>query len=100
VQYILLSRYRSVYSLTRPLCSLGYALLFYFGSWLLLHKNYTLRDFLIALFGLMLSLNGLADAINGMTDAEKAGEAATRIFELIERESEIDPLSEEGKKQG
>jgi len=73
--------------------------MFYFGGWLMLHRHYPMRHFLIALFGLMLSLTGLAAALNGLTDAEKAGEAATRIFELIERDSEIDPLSEEGKTQ-
>lgn len=35
----------------------------------------------------------------GLTDVEKAKAAAGRIFELIDRESEIDPLSDEGKKQ-
>jgi hypothetical protein len=53
----------------------------------------------MSLFGLMLSLTGLAAAMSGLTDAEKAKEAAVRIFELMERESEIDPLSEGGKKQ-
>ena len=35
----------------------------------------------------------------GATDRKKANEAAARIFALIERKSEIDPLSEEGKKE-
>ena len=76
----------------------GYSLMFYFGGWLLLNRGYTMREFLISLFGLMLSLTGLAAATSGLTDAEKAKEAANRIFELTERQSEIDPLSEEGKK--
>jgi hypothetical protein len=38
-------------------------------------------------------------AMAGLTDVEKAKAAAGRIFELIDRESEIDPLSDEGKKQ-
>ena len=77
----------------------GYGLMFYFGSWLMLNRGYDMRDYLVSLFGLMLSLTGLAAATSGLTDAEKAKEAANRIFELIERHSEIDPLSEEGKKQ-
>ena len=77
----------------------GYGLMFYFGGWLLLNRGYDMRSFLISLFGLMLSLTGLAAATSGLTDAEKAKEAAFRIFELTERQSEIDPLSEEGKKQ-
>ncbi len=76
----------------------GYALMFYFGSWLMLNRGYEMREYLVSLFGLMLSLTGLAAATAGLTDAEKAKEAANRIFELTERKSEIDPLSEEGKK--
>jgi len=38
-------------------------------------------------------------AMSGLTDAEKAKKAAVRIFDLIDRESEIDPLSEKGKRQ-
>eukprot|EP00934_Nitzschia_sp_Nitz4_P000886 Nitzschia sp. Nitz4//scaffold281_size24464//5181//15824//NITZ4_008397-RA/size24464-snap-gene-0.2-mRNA-1//-1//CDS//3329545607//886//frame0 len=77
----------------------GYALMNYFGSWCLENRGYEMRDYLIALFGLMLSLTGLATAMAGLTDSGKAREAASRIFELIERKSEIDPLSEEGGKQ-
>ena len=47
----------------------------------------------------ILSLTGLAAAMSGLTDAEKAKKAAGRIFELIDRKSDIDPLSDEGKKQ-
>lgn len=75
----------------------GYALMFYFGSWLLLNRGYEMRDYLVSLFGLMLSLTGLAAAMAGLTDAEKAKAAANRIFELCERKSDIDPLSDAGK---
>lgn len=77
----------------------GYALMFYFGSWLLINRGYEMRDYLISLFALMLSLTGLASAMAGLTDVEKAKAAAGRIFELIDRESDIDPLSDKGKKQ-
>lgn len=80
-------------------CLIGYALMFYFGSWVLLHRDYEMRDLLISLFGLMLSLTGLSAAMAGLTDSEKAKEAAGRIFELMERESDIDPLSGKGKIQ-
>jgi len=76
----------------------GYALMFWSGSWLLLNRGYTMRDYLISLFALMLSLTGLAAAVAGLTDVKKAQEAAGRIFELLDRKSEIDPLSDEGKK--
>ena len=74
--------------------------MFYFGSWLLMNRGYTSRDYFISLFGLMLSLTGLASAMSGLTDADKAKAAAVRIFELTERVSEIDPLSDDGYKPG
>ena len=77
----------------------GYALMFYFGAWLLLNRDYETRDYLISLFALMLSLTGLAAAMAGLTDAQKAKAAANRIFELTERVSAIDPLSNAGKMQ-
>lgn len=77
----------------------GYALMFYSGSWLMQNRGYGMRDYLISLFALMLSLTGLASAMAGLTDAKKAQEAAGRIFELIDRKTEIDPLSDEGKVQ-
>ena len=77
----------------------GYALMFYLGPWLLLNRDYEMRDYLISLFALMLSLPGLAAAMTGLTDAEKAKAAANRIFELTERVSAIDPLSSAGKIQ-
>jgi hypothetical protein len=46
----------------------------------------------------MFSLSGMAAAMMGITKREKAKEAAARIFEMIDRESKIDPLSSAGKK--
>jgi hypothetical protein len=37
-------------------------------------------------------------AAQGATDRKAAKQAARRIFELIDRQSAIDPLCEEGKK--
>ena len=59
----------------------------YFGSWLMLNRGYTMSDYFISLFGLMLSLTGLAAAMSGLTDADKAKAAAVRIFELTEGRS-------------
>lgn len=66
----------------------------------MLNRGYSMRDYFISLFGLMLSLTGLAAAMSGLTDADKAKAAAVRIFELTERVSEIDPLSDDGYKPG
>jgi ABC-type multidrug transport system fused ATPase/permease subunit len=78
----------------------GIALMFWWGGWLLLNypKSFTYRDFLISMFSLLLSLSGMGMAAQGATNREKAKLAAHRIFKLTDRESAIDPLSEEGKK--
>lgn len=76
----------------------GTALLFWWGSFLLnrFPGRYDSTGFLISMFGLLFSLYGLAIAAEGAVDQKKAKLAAARIFELIDRKSEIDPVSEEG----
>jgi len=80
----------------------GCALMFWWGGWLLSKypSTFTYRDFLISMFSLLFSLSGLGMAAQGATNRDKAKEAADRIFDLIERESAIDPLSKEGYKEG
>lgn len=50
------------------------------------------------MFALFLSMYGITIATMGAVDRQKANRAAARIFELIDRESLIDPLSEDGMK--
>eukprot|EP00536_Pseudo-nitzschia_multiseries_P017972 jgi/Psemu1/227243/e_gw1.1993.2.1 len=78
---------------------LSFALLFWWGGWLIANfpRLYTSRGFLISMFSLLFSLSGLAAAAQGATDRTKALAAAERTFDLIERKSEIDPLSTKGK---
>jgi ATP-binding cassette subfamily B (MDR/TAP) protein 1 len=78
----------------------GIALMFWWGGWLLFNypNQYDFRAYLISMFSLLFSLNGMGLAMQGATDREKAKAAAVRVFELIDRESKIDPLSEAGKK--
>ena len=78
----------------------GFGLMFFFGGWLLneFPDDFTYRDYLIAMFAFMFSLYGLAAAFEGTADREKAKLAAARIFEVIDRKSLIDPLTDEGKK--
>jgi ATP-binding cassette subfamily B (MDR/TAP) protein 1 len=75
----------------------GLALMFWFGGWLLHNhpENYSFRDFNISMFGLFFSLYGLTLALEGATDRKRAKIAAQRIFNLVDRESLIDPLKEE-----
>mmetsp|Transcript_23996 Transcript_23996/g.35489 ORF Transcript_23996/g.35489 Transcript_23996/m.35489 type:complete len:1339 (+) Transcript_23996:92-4108(+) len=78
----------------------GMGLMFWWGGWLLVNQpgKYTFRDFIISMMSLLLALSGLATAAQGTVDKDKANEAAERIFTLIDRESAIDSLSNEGKK--
>lgn len=78
----------------------GFAIMFWWGGYLLLHYPgiFTYRAYLISMFGLFFSLYGLTLAAQGAVDRDKAKAAAARIFALTDRVSEIDPLSEEGKK--
>ena len=62
------------------------------------NHSFTYREYLISMFALFFSLYGLTIATEGAVDRKKANRAAVRIFELADRESKIDPLSSEGKK--
>jgi len=73
------------------------ALQLWFGGWLLVNVDgYELRDFLIANFAILFSLFGLGAAFQDISDRKEVEKAAGRIFYLLDRVSEIDPLSEEG----
>ena len=74
--------------------------MFWWGGWLLFNYPgvYSFRDFLISMFSLLFALSGLAIAAEGAVDRNKAKLAAARVFELTDRQSLIDPLSTEGKK--
>ena len=76
------------------------ALMYWWGAWLLLNypSSFSYRDFLFSMFSMLFGLEGIGVSMQGATDRDKAKLAAHRIFELIDRQSAIDPLSEEGKK--
>jgi hypothetical protein len=52
---------------------------------------------LIANYALLLSVFGLGSAVQGLSDRNAAELSAGRIFYILDRTSEIDPLSTEGK---
>lgn len=78
----------------------GMALMFWWGGKVLSdHPSlFSYRDYLISMFSLLFSLSGLSVAFMGITNKDKAKEAAKRIFELIDKQSLIDPLSKDGVK--
>ena len=76
-------------------------LLFWWGGYILstYPDTWSYRDFLMAMFALLVSISGTAlGSSAGTTDKKSAEEAADRIFSLIDRESAIDPLSKAGTK--
>jgi ATP-binding cassette subfamily B (MDR/TAP) protein 1 len=74
------------------------ALQMWFGGWLMINKGFTFNDFLIANFSILFSLFGLGSAFTGVSDRAEVEKSAGRIFYLLDKKSEIDPLSSEGKK--
>jgi len=78
------------------------ALQFWWGGWLLSrYDNYTFDDFLIAMFALLFSLFALGAAAVNASDKDEATKAATRIYQLIHRESKNDPLAnKKGTRKG
>ena len=76
-----------------------YAVLFAVGGALLKRypDSFGVGDFNNALFCVMFGLFGLAAAFQDVSDRKEMEKSAKRIFHLIDRQSEIDPLSDEGK---
>jgi ATP-binding cassette subfamily B (MDR/TAP) protein 1 len=50
------------------------------------------------MFSLLFSLFGLGAAFQGISDKKETEASAGRVFYLLDRKSEIDPMSEEGMK--
>merc|ERR1712008_339780 len=75
------------------------ALQFWWGGWLLVNYpgTFSFSDFLVSMFALLFSRFALGAAAAGATDKKKAEAAAGRLFYLINRKSEIDPLSTSGE---
>jgi len=75
------------------------ALQMFFGGWLLFTypDKYDFNDFLISNFAILFSLFGLGAAFQDVADRKETEKSASRIFYLLDRKSEIDPLSDEGK---
>ena len=76
------------------------ALEFWWGGWLLIHypHRFTFQQFLISMFSLLFALFAFGASSIGAVEKKEMQAAAHRIFELINRKSEIDSLSHEGKK--
>ena len=76
------------------------ALQLWFGGWILFNysETYGFNDFLISNFSILFALFGLGAAFQDVSDRKETEKSASRIFYLLDRQSQIDPLGEEGKK--
>ena len=74
------------------------ALQLWFGGWLLVKfpERYEFRDFLISNFAVLFALFGLGAAFQDISDRKEVEKSAGRIFYLLDRVSEIDPLGKDG----
>merc|ERR1712176_1484175 len=75
------------------------ALQFWFGGWLLFKYPdvCTFKDFTASLMIILFSLFALGAAFQDIADREQVEKSLSRIFYLLDKRSEIGPLSEEGK---
>jgi len=73
--------------------------LFWAGGYLIYKhpRLYDFRDLIVSLFALLFGMFGLGVAFQDVADKEQTKKSASRIFFLMDRKSEIDPLSDEGK---
>ena len=74
----------------------SFALLFWFGAWVMDNMSFGFEDFSISLFAFFFGLFGLSLAASGATDTKEAARALTNIFKLLDRQTKIDPTSTEG----
>jgi len=76
-----------------------FGLQFWFGGWILTKypEKYTFFDLNVSMFCILFGVFTLGAAFQDMADRKETEESASRIFYLIDRNSDIDPLSEEGK---
>merc|ERR1712176_1441440 len=75
------------------------ALQFWFGGWLLFKYPdvYTFKDSTASLMIILFSLFALGAAFQDIADRDQVEKSLSRVFYLLDKQSKIDPLSEEGK---
>ncbi|UPR04558.1 ABC transporter [Chloropicon primus] len=74
----------------------AWALLMWFGAWVIDNLSFNFEDFSIAVFAFFFGLFGMSMAASGATDTKQAVNALTNIFQLLDRVTKIDPKSSAG----
>lgn len=76
------------------------AALYFWGGYLLITypENFEFNGFLVAQFSFLFSSFGLGSALQDIEDRAEVEASTKWIFSILDRQSLIDPLSDEGKK--
>lgn len=74
----------------------AYALSFWFGARLIRNKETTVTDLFVAFFSVLMGSMAIGQAAPSFAAFAAARGAAPRVYEVIDRVSDIDPLAEEG----
>ncbi|KAI0212572.1 ATP-dependent translocase ABCB1 [Lamellibrachia satsuma] len=87
-----------VFSFSQALVYGVYAVAFYFGAWLIEHRGLKFLDVFMVFGAIVFGAMGMGQGNAFVPDYAKAKAAAARIFNIIDRESEIDAFSTDGLK--
>ncbi|CAG8490787.1 8956_t:CDS:2 [Funneliformis mosseae] len=85
------------FGLSQGLLFLVYALAFWYGGELVASQEYTQGDMLKVLFAVIFCAMAAGQTSTFAPNTAKAKIAAISIFEILDRESKIDPTNNEGK---
>jgi len=77
-----------------------YTLAFWYGGKLILDQELTTQEMLTVFMAILFTSMGMGQAAGMMPDASKARAAALSIFNLLDRESAVDPTPEVAAKNG
>ncbi|CAK4713348.1 hypothetical protein LEN26_015218 [Aphanomyces euteiches] len=85
------------FGLSQGVMFFAVAFLFWFGGWLITHNYVDFKGMFMVMMAIMLSSFGVGLAAQNMSDSAKAKDAASRLFETIDRLPPIDCSKTEGE---
>ncbi|KAI0227963.1 ATP-dependent translocase ABCB1 [Lamellibrachia satsuma] len=86
------------FSFSQALVYIVHAVAFYFGAWLVEHRGLQFVDVFKVFGAIVFGAMGMGQGNSFIPDYAKAKAAAARIFNIIDREPEIDAFSTDGLK--
>ncbi|KAH9068971.1 hypothetical protein Ae201684P_004668 [Aphanomyces euteiches] len=85
------------FGLSQGVMFFAVAFLFWFGGWLITHNYVDFKGMFMVMMAIMLSSFGVGLAAQNLSDSAKAKDAASRLFETIDRLPPIDCSKTEGE---